>query len=82
METTMVYICRPVLRLQLIDECRNVEIDAIETPSQMQEKWVYDPRTFNSFARHWLTGEPVPDAVFKQIAALQKYRAGMSHVHE
>lgn len=37
----------------------------------MQEKWAYDPSTFNSFARHWKTGAPVPEAMFKQVCVFK-----------
>eukprot|EP00878_Enallax_costatus_P014164 GHUV01014813.1.p1 GENE.GHUV01014813.1~~GHUV01014813.1.p1 ORF type:complete len:181 (+),score=49.00 GHUV01014813.1:524-1066(+) len=42
----------------------------------MQEKWVYDKKTFDSFARHWKTGQPVPESMFEKINATVKYRKG------
>lgn len=58
---------------------RNIEWDAVETPSQMQEKWVYDKKTFNSFAKHWRTGQPVPGWMYEEIKGTIKYRKGMDH---
>lgn len=55
---------------------RNIEWDAVEAPSQMQEKWVYDKNTFNSFAKHWQTGKPVPEDLFQRIKAMRTYRKG------
>lgn len=37
---------------------------------------MYDNKTFNSFAKHWKTGEPVPASMFDKIKQLEKYRAG------
>jgi len=58
--------------------CRNIEWDAVEAPSQMQEKWVYDKDTFNSFARHWQTNQTVPPELFERIKASRTYRKGES----
>eukprot|EP00879_Flechtneria_rotunda_P006967 GHRR01007314.1.p1 GENE.GHRR01007314.1~~GHRR01007314.1.p1 ORF type:complete len:740 (+),score=194.22 GHRR01007314.1:275-2494(+) len=55
---------------------RNIEWDAVETPSQMQEKWVYDKNMFNSIARHWNTNESVPSWMFDAIKSLKTYRQG------
>jgi Zn-dependent oligopeptidase len=42
----------------------------------MQEKWVYDKKTFDSFAKHWETGKPVPPELFARIKASRTYRKG------
>lgn len=55
---------------------RNIEWDAVEAPSQMQEKWVYDKNTFDSFAKHWETGKPVPKEMFDAVKASRTYRKG------
>jgi oligopeptidase A len=60
----------------LMSGMRNIEWDAVETPSQMQEKWVYDKKTFDSFAKHWKTGQPVPEWMYEQIKGTIKYRKG------
>jgi oligopeptidase A len=58
--------------------CRNIEWDALEAPSQMQEKWVYDKNTLTSFAKHWETGKPLPEDLFQRIKAMRTYRKGES----
>jgi len=55
---------------------RNIEWDAVEAPSQMQEKWVYDKNTLTSFAKHWETGKPLPEDLFQRIKAMRTYRKG------
>jgi Zn-dependent oligopeptidase len=42
----------------------------------MQEKWVYDKQTFDSFAKHWETNKPVPKDMFDRIKAMRTYRKG------
>ncbi|KAF6262025.1 hypothetical protein COO60DRAFT_1699474 [Scenedesmus sp. NREL 46B-D3] len=63
-------------KLGLAAGIRNIELDAVEIPSMMQEKWVYDPAIFASIACHWQTQQPLPQPMFAQIAGLQKYRSG------
>jgi thimet oligopeptidase len=39
---------------------RNMELDFIEMPSQLFEKWPANPAVLASFAHHYKTGKPVP----------------------
>lgn len=56
--------------------CRLIEWDAVEGPSQMQEKWVYDENTLNSFAKHWQTSAYIPQDLLKRIQAMRTFRKG------
>lgn len=42
----------------------------------MQEKWAYDRKTLESFARHWKTNQTLPSWVFGQIKGWKTYRRG------
>lgn len=55
---------------------RGVEWDAIELPSQFMENWCYDRRTLYSFARHYETGEPLPEELYTRLKAAKSYRSG------
>ncbi len=43
------------------------EADFVEAPSQMLEEWMHDPKTLKVFAKHYQTGEPVPDPLIQRM---------------
>eukprot|EP00051_Salpingoeca_urceolata_P000163 m.33022 g.33022 ORF g.33022 m.33022 type:complete len:771 (-) comp10249_c0_seq1:138-2450(-) len=55
---------------------RGVEWDAVELPSQFMENWCYEKPTVDTFARHFETGEPLPDNLFESIKAAKTFRSG------
>jgi len=59
-----------------------VEWDAVELPSQFMENWCYDGETLRGFARHWQTGEPLPDALLDKLRASRVFQAGMGTVRQ
>lgn len=46
-----------------------VERDFIETPSQIQECWIWEPEALATFTSHYQTGEPLPAELAQQLAA-------------
>lgn len=60
----------------------NVEWDAVELPSQFMENWCYDKPTLYAFAKHYHTGEPLPDELFTKIKASKNFQAGMGMLRQ
>uniref|UniRef100_A0A6U6EF43 oligopeptidase A n=1 Tax=Odontella aurita TaxID=265563 RepID=A0A6U6EF43_9STRA len=54
-----------------------VEWDAVELPSQFMENWCYDKPTVYGFAKHYETGEPLPEDMFEKLKEQKTYGAGM-----
>lgn len=53
-----------------------IEWDAIELASQFMENWCYHKETLLGMARHYKTGETLPDELFKKLLAAKVYRSG------
>ena len=47
--------------------CGNVPHDYVEMPSQIMENWVTEPEVIRMYAKHYKTGEPMPDSLIAKI---------------
>ncbi|MEM8613541.1 MAG: M3 family metallopeptidase [Cyanobacteria bacterium P01_H01_bin.105] len=54
----------------------NVEWDAVELPSQFMENWCYDRSTLFKMARHYKTGESLPEADYQKLLAVRNFMTG------
>lgn len=58
----------------------SVARDFAEFPSQLNERWLFTPELLARFARHYQTGEPMPDALAAKIRNAQKFNQGFATV--
>jgi peptidyl-dipeptidase Dcp len=56
----------------------SVDRDFVELPSQLFENWLLQPEVLNRFARHWRTGELIPQALIGKLIAAQKFNQGFA----
>ncbi len=54
----------------------NVEWDAVELPSQFMENWCYDRDTLFGMAKHYETGEALPEADYQKLLAARHFMTG------
>lgn len=54
----------------------NVPRDFVELPSQVMENWCRHPEVMKEYARHYKTGEIIPDSLIAKIAAAGTYGQG------
>jgi peptidyl-dipeptidase Dcp len=47
--------------------CGNVPHDYVELPSQIMENWVAEPEVIRMYAKHYQTGEVMPDSLIEKI---------------
>ena len=57
-----------------------VERDFVELPSQIMENWVLEPEVLKLYARHYATGQVIPDELVQKIRAAEKFNQGFSMV--
>ncbi|HEV2647339.1 MAG TPA: M3 family metallopeptidase [Acidobacteriaceae bacterium] len=57
----------------------NVEWDFVEVPSQMLEEFLRDKKIVDSFAKHYETGELMPDDLFRKMLRADAFGRGLGY---
>lgn len=60
----------------------NVEWDAVELPSQFMENWCYDKATLFGMAKHYETGETLPEHYYQKLLAARTYMSGSAMLRQ
>jgi peptidyl-dipeptidase Dcp len=58
----------------------SVFTDFVELPSQLYEHWQEQPEVLRQFAKHWESGEPLPDDLLQRFIAARKFNQGFATV--
>ncbi|MDJ0658746.1 MAG: M3 family metallopeptidase [Crocosphaera sp.] len=60
----------------------NVEWDAVELPSQFMENWCYDRTTLFNMAKHYETGETLPEHYYDKLVSARNYMSGSAMLRQ
>ncbi len=58
----------------------NVPRDFVELPSQIMENWAADPNVIKTYAKHYQTGEPIPQTLLDKIKNADLFNQGFATV--
>ncbi len=58
------------------DGISGVPRDFVELPSQIMENWVFEPELLNVYARHYITGEVIPQELVVKMEESSTYGQG------
>ena len=58
----------------------SVRRDFVEFPSQVFEHWLDVPENLRRYARHYRTGEPLPEALLERLLAARNFNQGFATV--
>ena len=60
----------------------SVSWDFVETPSQMLERWAWNPQVLKKISKHYKTGEPLPDEMIEKMIAAKNFGAGGTYLRQ
>ncbi|WP_428057335.1 M3 family metallopeptidase [Candidatus Avelusimicrobium fimicolum] len=60
----------------------SVSWDFVEAPSQMLERWAWDPQVLKKISKHYKTGEALPDDLIKRMIAAKNFGAGGMYLRQ
>jgi len=59
---------------------RNTPRDFVELPSQIMENWALEPQVLKMYAKHYQTGEVIPDELIQKIVNSKLFNQGFETV--
>ena len=54
----------------------SVAQDWVELPSQLMQNWAWERSSLDLFARHWETGQPLPEELFQRMLRARRFMGG------
>ncbi|MDQ6955173.1 MAG: M3 family metallopeptidase [Mariprofundaceae bacterium] len=70
------------VNIRRVSGINGVPWDAVELPSQFMENFCWEREVLDLFARHYETGEVIPNDLFERMTAAKNFQSGMQMLRQ
>ena len=60
----------------------SVSWDFVEAPSQLLERWAWNPQVLKKISKHYQTGEPLPDDLIERMIAVKNFGTATAYLRQ
>ena len=60
----------------------SVSWDFVEAPSQLLERWAWEPQVLKKISKHYKTGEPLPDDLIKRMIDAKNFGTATAYLRQ
>jgi oligopeptidase A len=76
------HLLTQINKASAVSGVKGIEWDAIELPSQFMENFCWERESLDLFAKHYKTGEKIPEELFQKMRSVRSFGKGFATIRQ